>query len=390
MKVLVLASLYYPMTGGAETYIRLLAEGLAAQGHKVAVITDGSRLPGEQAHETLGGVEVIRLRDFASELDREDKVRWRRMQYAVLEEIADRLPWVPDLLHVNAHETLVLGSMIALEYDVPLVASLHEQKPDLLAFGRGRCKLAYSTLPVDAYLAGSAFYHRRAVDFGAPEDRLTLIYHGVELPDLSPQARERGRRRFGIAEGVPLVVCAARLDPRKGQDDLVPAFARVREQVPEARLILAGRVADYPYAQRVRALIEEHALAGAVDVVEDLTDIDMPDVMAAADVVTQPSLEEGLGLAAIEAMSWSRPVVACDVVGLEEIFTHEVDGLLVPAKDPERLSEALLRLLLDPGLAARLGAAARQTVIKRFSQAAMVRETLRVYETVRARRRAAS
>ena len=262
MKVLVLASLYSPMTGGAETYIRLLAEGLAAQGHKVAVITDGSRLPGEQARETLGGVELIRLSDFAGELDREDKVRWRRMQYAVLEEIADRLPWVPDLLHVNSHETLVLGSMIALEYDVPLVASLHEQKPDLLAFGRGRCKLAYSTLPVDAYLAGSAFYHRRAVDFGAPEDRLTLIYHGVELPDLSPQARERGRRRFGVAEGVPLVVCAARLDPRKGQDDLVPAFARVREQVPEARLILAGRVADYPYAQRVRALIEEHAARG--------------------------------------------------------------------------------------------------------------------------------
>ena len=45
MKVLVLASLYAPMTGGAETYIRVLAEGLAAQGHKVAVITDGSRLP---------------------------------------------------------------------------------------------------------------------------------------------------------------------------------------------------------------------------------------------------------------------------------------------------------------------------------------------------------
>ena len=73
--------------------------------------------------------------------------------------------------------------------------------------------------------------------------------------------------------------------------------------------------------------------------------------------------------------------MACDVVGLEEIFTHEVDGLLTPAKDPERLSEALLRLLLDPGLAARLGAAARQSVIERFSQAAMVRETLRVYET---------
>ena len=58
-------------------------------------------------------------------------------------------------------------------------------------------------------------------------------------------------------------------------------------------------------------------------------------------------------------------------------------------KEDRRLSAALLRLLLDPALAARLGAAGRQTVIKRFSQAAMVRETLRVYETVRAHRRAA-
>src|ERR1700722_5331454 len=114
MKVLVLASLYVPMTGGAETYIRVLAEGLAAQGPQVAVITDGSRLPGEPARETLGGVQLIRLSDFAGELDREDKVRWRRMQYAVLEEIADRLPWVPDLLPGNPQKTLGLGRMSAL------------------------------------------------------------------------------------------------------------------------------------------------------------------------------------------------------------------------------------------------------------------------------------
>jgi glycosyltransferase involved in cell wall biosynthesis len=387
MKVLMLAPLYTPLTGGAETYLRLLAEGLAAAGHEPAVATDGSWLPDEPSREMLGGVELIRLRDFAGELDRRDKVRWRRMQYALLDELADRLPWVPDLVHANSHETLLLGSMVALEHDLPLVASLHEQKPDTLAFGRGRCRLAYSVLPVDAFLAGSEFFRRRAVAFGAPEDRLHLIYHGVALPDLTPATRERGRRRLGIAAGVPLIVCPARIDPRKGQADLVLAFARVREKVPDARLILAGRVADFATAAHVRELIQRHGLAEAVDMIEDLTDRDMPEVMAAADVVAQPSLEEGLGLAAIEAMSWSRPVVASDVVGLEEVFTHEVDGLLTPAQDPERLASALLRVLHEPGLGARLGAAARRTVVERFSQAAMVRDTLRVYEAARVRRR---
>jgi glycosyltransferase involved in cell wall biosynthesis len=387
MKVLMLAPLYPPITGGAETYLRLLAEGLAAAGHEPAVVTDGSWLPDEPAWEMRAGVELIRLRDFAGELDRRDKVRWRRMQYAILDEVAGRLPWVPDLIHANSHETLLLGSMIALEHDLPLVASLHEQKPDLLAFGRGRCRLAYGVLPVDAYLAGSEFFRRRAVAFGAPEDRLHLIYHGVELPGLSAATRERGRRRFGIAAGVPLIVCPARIDPRKGQADLVLAFARVREQVPDARLMFAGRVADFGTAAHVRELIQEHGLADAVSLVEDLTDRDMPEVMAAADVVAQPSLEEGLGLAAIEAMSWCRPVVASDVVGLEEVFTHEVDGLLTPAQDPERLAGALLRVLREPGLGARLGAAARQTVVERFSQAVMVRDTLRVYAAACARRR---
>jgi glycosyltransferase involved in cell wall biosynthesis len=387
MKVLMLAPLYTPLTGGAETYLRLLAEGLAAAGHEPAVATDGSWLPGEPSREVRAGVEVIRLHDFASELDSRDKVRWRRMQYAVLDELAGRLPWVPDLIHANSHETLLLGSMIALEHDLPLVASLHEQKPDLLAFGRGRCRLAYSVLPVDAYLAGSEFFRRRAVAFGAPEDRLHMIYHGVAMPELSPATRERGRRRLGVAAGVPLIVCPARIDPRKGQADLVLAFARVREQVPDARLVLAGRVADFATAAHVRQLIQEHALGAAVDLIEDLTDADMPEVLAAADIVAQPSLEEGLGLAAIEAMSWARPVVASDVVGLEEVFTHEVDGLLTPAQDPERLAGALLRVLREPGLGARLGAAARQTVAERFSQATMVRDTLSVYAAATARRR---
>lgn len=79
--------------------------------------------------------------------------------------------------------------------------------------------------------------------------------------------------------------------------------------------------------------------------------------------------------------------MASDVVGLEEVFTHEVDGLLTPAQDPERLASALLRVLHEPGLGGRLGAAARQTVVERFSQVTMVRDTLRVYAAARARRR---
>jgi glycosyltransferase involved in cell wall biosynthesis len=99
-------------------------------------------------------------------------------------------------------------------------------------------------------------------------------------------------------------------------------------------------------------------------------------------------LAEGLGLAVVEAMYARKPVVVTDVVGLNEVVTHEHDGLVVPAADPDRLAEALGRLLDDPPLAQRLAAQGRVTAVERFSLDRLVDETLAGYEDALARRAA--
>lgn len=389
MRILMLTSTYEPLTGGAETYLRLLSEGLVSLGHDVVIATDGSWLPDLPERRDEPGGNVLRLRRFTERVDARDKVKWRQMQYAVLDELGDLLAGQNfDLVHANSHETLILGAIIALDIDAALVCSLHEQNPDLEKFGRGRCRLAYETLPVDIYFAASKFYAERARCYGVSAERLRLVYHGV--PDTRAAADEVAalRRELGLTDEHRLIVLPGRVYTRKAQLDLVAALPVVAARHPEVRVLLAGRVSDFDYEKRMRQLMDELKVADLVTLRQDYGASDMPKVYAAADLVVQPSLEEGLGLAVIEAMNAGKPVVGTQVVGISEVLTHEHDGLLVPPADPERLAEAIIRLLDDPALADQLAKQARLTALRRFSRARMVSDTLDGYMEALTRRRA--
>ncbi|MFE7676283.1 glycosyltransferase family 4 protein [Streptomyces albidoflavus] len=380
MRILLLTSSFHPLTGGAESYARTLAAGLASEGHQVVVATDGHDVAGLPLSERVDGYEVLRPRAYSAEVDRKDKVRWRQMQYAVLSELSGLLGEQRfDVVHSNSHECLVLGSIVALEQGAALVASLHEQNPQSEPFGLGRSLLSYRTLPVDLFLAASDFYAQRCTASGVPREAVRKVYHGVTVPEPRPDAWTGLRTRLGATADTPLIVCPARIYTRKDQLTLVEAMARVRVRVPTARLLLAGRVSDQLYAQRLAQLTGKLGLTDAVHIIEDFANTDMPDVLGAADLVALPSLEEGLGLAAIEAMALGRPVVGTDVVGLREVLTDRHDALVVPPRSPDRLGAALTRLLLEPALARELGEEARRTVQKRFSASSMVLETIRCY-----------
>lgn len=381
MDILLLTSTFHPLTGGAETYAQLLAQGLAAAGHRVTVATDGSWLSDRPIVEHVDGYRVLRPREFAEVVDARDKVKWRQMQYSVLNELGQLLAGQRfDLVHANSHECLVLAAMIALDGDSALVASLHEQNPDLEPYGLGRCRLSYQTLPVRVVLAASRFYLERARRFGVPPERVRLVYHGVAIEPRGAEDRARERRRLGVGDDELLLVCPGRIYTRKGQVHLGGALPAIRAALPAVRVLFAGRISDFGYAERLRQLLAAGGVADVVTFDETRTASDMPDVYAAADVVVQPSLEEGLGLTVIEAMAAGRPVVASDVVGIEEVVTHEHDGLLVPPADPERLARAVIAMATSPALAADCAAAALATVRERFTQERMVAETLAAYE----------
>jgi glycosyltransferase involved in cell wall biosynthesis len=106
---------------------------------------------------------------------------------------------------------------------------------------------------------------------------------------------------------------------------------------------------------------------------------DMAAVYARSHVVCLPSYREGLGMVLVEGAACGRPLVATDVPGCREVVRHGENGLLVPARDPEALAEAIATLLKGPALRARMGARGREIAVQEFSEERVVRETLEVY-----------
>jgi len=160
---------------------------------------------------------------------------------------------------------------------------------------------------------------------------------------------------------------------RKGHAVLLAAAAGLASAAPRLRYVFCGEGRQAEALARAAA-----ALDGAVEMVGFRRDVAA--CLAAADIVALPSLQEGLGVAALEAMAAGRPVVASRVGGLAEAVVHEETGLLVPPGDPTALAAALARLARDPDLRARLGAAGHARVLARYTATRMAEGTLACYE----------
>ncbi|MBI2957633.1 MAG: glycosyltransferase family 4 protein, partial [Chloroflexi bacterium] len=150
-----------------------------------------------------------------------------------------------------------------------------------------------------------------------------------------------------------------RLEKRKGFDALLKAYARVRCQFTDVRLIIVGPGSRLrgKYERMVRKWgITDIAFVGYV------SNGDLPRYYATADVFCAPATGgESFGIVLLEAMATGRPVVATRIPGYSSVITEGVDGILVPPRDEEALARALISVIVDPALRSRLSANGRKT-----------------------------
>jgi len=171
-----------------------------------------------------------------------------------------------------------------------------------------------------------------------------------------------GRPRIGSAVG--------QLEPLKGVDVLIRAFARITATYPDATLVIGGEGSQ---RDALTALAEQ---LGVSDRVHLIGYLDEPaPLLAALDLHVLPSLTEGLGSVTAQAMALGVPVIATAVGGSNSLITDGVTGLLVAPADAGAIAEAMLRLLGDPGRARELAEAGRADVAARHSEAAFVDAT---------------
>lgn len=222
----------------------------------------------------------------------------------------------------------------------------------------------------------------RASDVGRrprARDKEVVVHHGLDLSALnpSPDARRRVRSEWGIGEDTVLIGTLARHSEEKSLDTLIEAVARLVESgLPRERIALA-LVGSGPLTAELQSLASSRNIADRV--VWPGYRFDVPDILRAFDLFALPSIEEGFGLAVIEAMAADLPALTSALDSLQEIVAPGETGHVFPPRDVDALAALLRRLVDDPAERRRLGANARRTVESKFTLDAMWRRTAEAY-----------
>jgi glycosyltransferase involved in cell wall biosynthesis len=193
-------------------------------------------------------------------------------------------------------------------------------------------------------------------EYGVPADRLAVVPEPVDLEVWDDQFARARRRSPAGGDGL-VVLCVARMYPRKRITDLLRAAPLVRAAVPTARFRVVGRGPEWEAVQRLHA---ELGLAGTVDLLGDVSLADLAAEYVAADAFCLPSVQEGFGIVFLEAMAAGLPVVACRAAAIPEVVLDGVTGVLTPPRDPDALARALVALLRDRERARALGREGRR------------------------------
>jgi glycosyltransferase involved in cell wall biosynthesis len=284
----------------------------------------------------------------------------------------------PELVHCHTGRANWLGGLGARWAGVP---ALTTRRMDRRVKRGLRTRYLYRHLMRRA-VAISRAVERRLLDGGVPAQKISVIWSAIDLDAIIPHApRELVRERLGAGPGMTCLLVAANLVHRKGIDVLLTALSR---RASPCSLWIAGDGVERAALERLAAQL---GVAERVRFLGRRTDV--PDLLEACDVFVLPSRQEGLGVAALEAMARARPVVASAIGGLAELVQHGVTGLLTPPGDAAALASALELLIADPERARRMGRAGAERVKQGFLADQMVAAYEALYREILAEHGAA-
>lgn len=204
----------------------------------------------------------------------------------------------------------------------------------------------------------------------APANKIVVVYNGVDVAKFSGGSREAGREFAGVGSA-PVVLVVARLHPQKDIETALRAWKIVRAKHPSAIMLVNG---DGPLESELKDLASELNLGESVRFLGYATNV--PDLLAASDVVLLPTHWEGMALVPLEAGAASRPMVGTDVPGMSETVLDGKTGYLVRHADPEDLAAKLSDLLSHPDQARAMGETGKKIVLEKFTEEKMAKAYL--------------
>jgi glycosyltransferase involved in cell wall biosynthesis len=278
----------------------------------------------------------------------------------------------PDLVHTHTAKAGFLGRSAALMAVRPRPVLVHTFHGHVLEgyFGPAKTRL-YRGLEralgkrTDRLIGVSEQTVNDLVRLGvAPREKFSVVPLGLELgpfADLEPDAGKKLRSEIDVADDEALFAFVGRIVPIKRLDLLLRAFTRAHAGGAAAHLAIVG---DGETRGEFERLAEDLGVGSAVSFLGYRRDL--PTIAAAADVAVLSSDNEGTPVWLIESGAAGRPAVATDVGGTSEVVTPET-GIVVPPDDEAALAESISRLTASPDLRLRMGARAREHVLRHYS-----------------------
>ena len=345
MKILLVSPFDFSHPGGVNEHIIHLDQAFRSRGHDTRVLTPRSddeeeaddghfyRLGATVPVPSNGSTARITLSPFLSK-----KVK----QFLTREQF--------DIIHLHEPFAPTLPMMVLAHSTAVNVGTFHAARTTYWGYLSGKPLLTFFNDRLDARIAVSRPAMKMVSQYFPAS--YEIIPNGIDTdqfrPDIAPIE--------ALRDGRPNVLFVGRFnESRKGLKYLLRAFALVRQEFPEARLIVVGPGTPSRFERDI-----ERCGPGAVEFVGAVPKQRLPAYYAAADVFCAPSTgRESFGIVLLEAMAAGKPVIASDIQGYTDVVRHDVDGLLVERKSPEALAMAIVHVLADRDLRDRLGQAGR-------------------------------
>jgi len=368
MNVLHLYKDFFPVLGGIENHIGLLAKRLRAEGVGAQVLVTNTDT--HTLHETIDGVPVTKT-------GRQINVSSAPISLQFFSEVWRQSRQV-DLIHLHAPYPPGEMAQLLVGGGKPFVMTYHSDIVRQKVLGTAYAPLlrlvlqraALITVSNPMYIESSAFLQR-------VRSQCRIIHYGIEIARFqkTPQVEAGAqtlRRRFA---GRPLLLFLGHLRHYKGVDVLVRAMQGV-----DAHLLVIG---SGPMQAAWQQLTRDEGLADRITFLGEIPDQEALAARYAADIFILPSTNraESLGIVQLEAMACGLPVICTELgTGTSYVNQHGKTGLVVPPNSAEALARAINCLLADPKLRAQMGAAGLRRVQQEFSAEAMVRQTISCYQ----------
>ena len=368
--------------GGSARAVLNLAEGLKRRGFDVVLVTGLSKEPEEEvdSFNKRTGIPCYIIpglvRDISPLKDLSTLLRLVRILRIEM----------PDILHTHTSKAGFLGRLAGRIARIRHIVHTTHGHIFYGYFGRLKTWFFIQLERIAAHLCDRIIvltslekddYVRAGI---GRADTILPIYPGIDLNQyFKKKSKDTDiKKELSIEKDSPLIGWVGRLEGIKGCFDFLKAARLVLDRYPGSYFLMAG---DGPLRTDLNDWIVKNSMDGRVLLLGYRRDVVR--IMNGIDVFVLTSHNEGLGLVVVEAMAAGKPVVATDVGGVSEVVVDGQTGILLPAGEPLRMAEAILRLISDPALASRLGGAGRERA-SLFSIDTMIDRTIELYNDIAA------